>query len=60
MTGNHEEYSNDTTLNKLKCSVQNFFRFYVSLQEKLTKEIELTKLAFSNFLYNSFENSILH
>ena len=40
MTSNHEEYSNDITLENLKWRKSN-------------KELEVIELAFSNFLYNN-------
>ena len=51
MTSNQEEYSNDITLENLKYSVQIFWglRLFV---EKVTKQLEVIKLGFSNFLYN--------
>ena len=52
MTCNHQEYNNDINLENLKCSVQIYWgcTFFA---EKLTKELEVIKLAFSNFLHNN-------
>ena len=49
MTSNHEENSNDITLQNLKCSVQTYEVVGINA-EKVTKELEVIKLALSNFL----------
>ena len=46
MTSNDEEERNDKALENLKYSVQ-------IIAEKATKELEVTKFAFRNFLYNN-------
>ena len=56
MTSNHEEYSYDITLENLKCSVQIYWGLRISA-EKVTKTLEVIKLAFSNVLYNTSQNS---
>ena len=48
MTSNHEEYGNDITLENLKCSVQ-IYEVAGIIAEKVTKELEVIKLAFSYF-----------
>ena len=51
ITGNQEEYSNDLTLENLKCSVQIYWGC-MYLCRKSSKEtcFEETNLALSNFL----------
>ena len=56
MTSNHEEYSNDITLENLKCSVQINWSLRTFV-EKVRKEFEVIKLALSNVLYNTSWNS---
>ena len=41
MVSNHEEHSNDITLENLKCSVQHFTEFVRIFAEKVTKEFVL-------------------
>ena len=49
MTSNHEEQSHDITLENLRCSVQTseVLRIFA---EKVTNELEVIKLAVTNFL----------
>ena len=49
MENNLGEYSNDVTLENLKCSVQIYWGFSI-FAEKVAKELEVIKLAFCNFL----------
>ena len=50
MTSNHEEYIYNITLENLKHKFTEVLRIFA---EKVTKELEVIKLAFSNFLYNN-------
>ena len=51
MTRNYEKYSSDVALENLKCSVQIDWVCTYIFAKKVTKELEVIKLAFSNFLY---------
>ena len=46
MSSNHEKYGIQITLENLKCSVQ-VYRGFTCFAEKVTKELEVIKLAFS-------------
>ena len=47
MISYHEKYSNDITLENLKCSVQIYWGCVRIFAEKVTKELEVINLAFS-------------
>ena len=49
MTSNHGEYRSDITLENLKCSVKIYSGFTYLYRKKM-EELEVIKLAFSNFL----------
>ena len=49
MENNHGEYTDDIALENLKCSVQINWGF-TYLCKKVTKELEVVKLAFCKFL----------
>ena len=52
MTNNQEEFTNDTTFENLECwkNLTNLPKLHVSLKKKVTKELDVINLAFSNIL----------
>ena len=55
----YEEYSNDITLENLKCSVQIYWGCaYLFRKSKEGTCLEVINLAFSNFLYKQFSDAI--